>query len=139
MGLVFFATHPLAHYVVAKMYSVRVTNFFIAPSDFRKLPMKTANLFGSMIPTIGTKIDHSSLLKLNSEQRARIFGAGAIASTILILIPLSAATVLRESILAIIFGALFFLVNLGTELLFSTKVGDLAKMKHAYSESSQAH
>lgn len=136
MGLVFFATHPLAHYIVAKMSSVGVTNFFIARSDFRKLPMKTAKLFGSMVPTIGTKLDHGALLKLNSEQRARIYGAGAIASTILVLIPLSAAIVSHESILAIIFGALFFLVNLASELMFSTKVGDLAKMKQAYSESS---
>ena len=139
MGLVFVSTHPLAHFVVAKIYSARVTNFFIAPSDFRKLPMKTARIFGSMIPTIGTKLDHNSLLKLSNARRARIFGAGAIASTILILIPLSAAIVSHESIIGIIFGGLFFLVNLGTELMFSTKVGDLAKMKQAYSGSSHAH
>ena len=49
------------------------------------------------------------------------------------------AIVSHESIFGIIFGGLFFLVNLGTELVFSTKVGDLAKMKQAYSGSSHAH
>ena len=133
MGLVFFSTHPLAHYVVARAYGARVLYFFIAPSDFRRLPQKVARILGSNLPTIGTKLDRVSLSKLSNEKRARIFGAGAISSSVLILIPLVYFIVFSQTaFIAQIFGMSFFIGNLVFELAFSTKVGDLAKMKREY-------
>src|SRR5579875_230924 len=136
MALVFFSTHPLAHYIVAGIYGVRVEHFFIAPSDFRKLNQRGAKFFGSKVPTLGTKLDRGTLSGISSEKRARIYGAGAIASSILILVPLIySATIGRGSPIAILLGILFFAGNLAFELEFSTKVGDLSKMKREYIRS----
>ncbi|MHB8566474.1 MAG: hypothetical protein ACYC7D_09915 [Nitrososphaerales archaeon] len=129
MGLVFFSTHPLAHYIAARLYGVNVPYFFLSPSDFRNLDFQIAKILGSKIPTVGTKLDRESLSRLGPKERGRIFGVGAIASSLLIVLPLIYAITARFALLALSLGAVFFIVTIGTELTLSTKVGDLAKMK----------
>ena len=128
MGLLFFSSHPLAHYVVARLCGIKVMYFFLGRSDFRKLRGKLGT-FGNLIPTIGTKIDVIQIQGISKRRRSLVYGAGAIVSNVAMLFPLLAAWFFELNSIALILGTLFFLGSLGSEILFSSKVGDLAKMK----------
>jgi hypothetical protein len=128
MGLLFFSTHPLAHYVVARLYGIQVMYFFLGKSDFRKLGGKLG-MFGNLIPTIGTKIDVNRVQGISKRRRSLVYGAGAIVSNVAILLPLLTAWFFGLNPIALVLGTLFFLGSLGSEVLFSSKVGDLSKMK----------
>ena len=128
MGLLFFSSHPLAHYVVARLYGIQVKYFFLGKSDFRKLGGRLG-MFGNLIPTIGTKIDVDRIQGISKRRRSLVYGAGAIVSNVVILLPLLTAWYFELNSIALILGTLFFLGSLGSEILFSSKVGDLAKMK----------
>lgn len=128
MALLFFSAHPLSHYVAARMYRVRVKYFFLGRSDFRRLG-GTLGRAGKLLPTIGTKIDSDQIRKRSKNERAFVFGAGAIVSSAVILIPLIFAFTRHVHFVALVLGTLFFLGNIVIEAQFSTKVGDLAKMK----------
>lgn len=128
MGLIFFASHPLSHYFVAKMYGVNVKYFFLGRSDFRKLG-GTLGKIGELVPTIGTKLDLDQTRALSKNRRGFLFGSGAIVSNLLMLFPLIAGWFFGLSYVALALGGLFFVASLGTEFAFGTKVGDLSKMK----------
>lgn len=132
IALVFFSSHPLAHYFSGLVFGVRTEYFFLSRSDFRKLGGSLGKL-GNAIPTIGVKFDKSQLADVSRSKRAFLFGAGAIVSNVGMLIPISLAVVLKFSLVSTTLAALFLLISLGTELLFSTKVGDLSKMRHELS------
>jgi hypothetical protein len=129
---VFFASHPLGHLVTARAYGVRTDYFFVGRSDFRKLPSKAVRLAGGLMPTIGTKLKKDELAKLPPRKRGYIFGAGVIVSNALVGIELLYVLVAGFILPAVLLGALFFVVMLATELLFSTKVGDLGKMTNEF-------
>ena len=130
MGLIFFATHPLAHYLIARLYGVGVAYFYLAPSDFRKLPH--AGTIGKMIPTIGTKLDQESFHAQKPGNRGIILGSGAIMSSIVMALPLLFALTFNYSLLSLMLGCLLLVGNVASELAFSTKVGDLYKMKREF-------
>jgi len=132
MVVVFFASHPLGHLFLAMAYGVRTEYFFVGRSDFRKLPSKFLGLAGGFVPTIGTKLMKNELAKVQPRRRGYIFGAGAIVSNSLVGIELAYVLEAGFSLLASLLGALFFIAVIATEVLFSTKVGDLGKMANEF-------
>ena len=132
MVLVFFSLHPLAHYATGLAFHVRTRYFFLSRSDFRKLGGSLGRL-GNAIPTIGVKFDSERLKTTSRSRRAFLFGVGAIASNVGMLVILLISVALDFGLVSSTIGTLFFLASLGTELLFSTKVGDLNKMRRARS------
>lgn len=134
MALVFFFSHPLAHYATGLVYGVKTRYFFLSSSDFRKLGGSLGK-FGNRLPTIGVKFDPAQLATVTQSRRAFLFGVGAIASNVGMLAILSLAIILDFGLIPLALGALFLLASIGTELLFSTKVGDLNKMRRAQSRA----
>lgn len=132
MVIMFFSSHPLSHYFVALLCRVRVKYFFLGKSDFRKLGGVIGRI-GSMIPTIGTKLDLSKLSTLSRRQRAFLFGSGAIVSNILLSLLLFISFLLDFSLIALIFGLVLLLMTLYTEFAYGTRAGDLDKMRREYS------
>ncbi|MGI0092152.1 MAG: hypothetical protein ACREBS_10620 [Nitrososphaerales archaeon] len=131
MALVFYCSHPLSHYIVGKIYGINTKFFFLGKSDFRKLNGALGKL-GGMFPTIGIKLDPAKVAGLpRGGKKGFLFGSGAIVSSAVIVIPIAIAAVTRFSLIALVIGLLFFLWNLSFELAFSTKTGDLAKMRRA--------
>jgi len=128
MVVVFFASHPLGHLFLARAYGVSTEYFFVGRSDFRKLNLKVASVVGGLVPTIGTKLRKDELAKLQPRKRGYVFGAGVMVSNALVGIELVCVLVAGFSLSAVILGAAFFVAMLATEVLFSTKVGDLGKM-----------
>jgi hypothetical protein len=128
MVVVFFASHPLGHFFLARAYGVGTEYFFVGRSDFRKLPSKVVKLAGGLMPTIGTKLKKDQLATLSPRERGYVFGAGVIVSNALVGIELVYVLAAGFSLPAVLLGALFFVVMLATEVLFSTKVGDLGTM-----------
>ena len=136
MGLVFYASHPLGHFLVARAYGVRTEYFFVGRSDFRKLELKPMSLVGGLTPTIGTKLKKDELASLPPRRRGYVFGAGVIVSNALVGIELAYVLVAGFSLPAVVLGALFFVATVATELAFSTKVGDLGKMRREFEKRS---
>lgn len=138
MGLVFYASHPLGHFFAARAYGVRTEYFFVGRSDFRKLNLKPMRLIGGLTPTIGTKLKQDELASLSPRGRGYVFGAGVIVSNALVGIQLVYVLVAGFSPPAAILGALFLIATLATELVFSTKVGDLGKMRREFEKRNPA-
>ncbi len=136
MVMVFFASHPLGHFFLARAYGVRTEYFFVGKSDFRKLPSKVVKLAGGLMPTIGTKLKKDELAKLPPRKRGYVFGAGVIVSNGLVGVELLYVLAAGFSLPAVLIGALFFMVMLATEVLFSTKVGDLGKMSNEFKKQA---
>lgn len=132
MAFVFFFSHPLAHFFTGLAFGVRTSYFFLSSSDFRKLGGSFGKI-GNAIPTIGVKFDLGQSVKLSRTKRGFLFGAGAIVSNVGMLIPLLLAIHLNFGLIPLLLGMLFFFASLGTEFLFSSKVGDLSKMKRELS------
>jgi uncharacterized oligopeptide transporter (OPT) family protein len=132
MGLVFYASHSLGHFFAARAYGVGTEYFFVGRSDFRKLKLKPMSLVGGLTPTIGTKLKKDELASLPPRKRGYVFGAGVIVSNALVGIQLVYLLVAGFGLPAVILGTLFFVVTLATELMFSTKVGDLGKMRREF-------
>jgi hypothetical protein len=135
MGLVFYSSHPLGHFFVAKAYGASTEYFFIGRSDFRKLRMKPMSIIGGLMPTIGTKLKKPGLASLSPRRRGYVFGAGVIVSNALVGIQLVYVLAGGFSLPAVLLGALFFVVMLATEFMFSTKVGDLGKMRNEFAKT----
>ncbi|HEV2389591.1 MAG TPA: hypothetical protein VGS04_02590 [Nitrososphaerales archaeon] len=138
MGLVFYASHPLGHFFAARAYGVHTEYFFMGRSDFRRLKLKPMSLIGGLTPTIGTKLKKEDLASLSPRKRGYVFGAGVIVSNALVGIQLAYILVAGFSLPAVVFGTLFFVATLATELVFSTKVGDLGKMRMEWGKGSPA-
>jgi hypothetical protein len=128
MGIIFYASHPLGHFFTARAYGVGTEYFFVGRSDFRKLRMKPMSHVVGLMPTIGTKLKKEDLSLLPTRKRGYIFGAGVIVSNALVGIELLYVLAAGFRLPAVLLGALFFAATLATELLFSTRVGDLGKM-----------
>jgi hypothetical protein len=136
MGLVFYASHPLGHYFVARAYGVSTEYFFVGRSDFRKLGLKPVNILGGLTPTIGTKLKKGELASLSPRKRGYVFGAGVVVSNALVGIQLAYILTAGFTLPAVLLGTLFFLGTVATELMFSTKVGDLGKMRREFEKNT---
>lgn len=86
-----------------------------------------------MMPTVGTKFDPEQAAGIAKTRRAFMFGSGAIVSSVAMSVPLIVAVILGFNIVPLVVGTLFFIVTLATEIMFSTKIGDLAKMRRELS------
>jgi hypothetical protein len=128
MGAVFYAGHPLGHFITAKAYGVGTEYFFVGMSDFGRLDMKPMSTIGGLFPTIGTKLKKSELAPLPPRKRGYVFGSGVIFSVTLMAVQLVYVFIASFSLLAVVVAFLFFAATLATEFLFSTKIGDIAKM-----------
>jgi len=137
--LVFYLSHPLGHFLTAMAFGVRTDYFFVGKSDFRKLALKPMSLIGGLTPTIGTKLNKEELSKLPPRRRGYIFGAGVIVSNALVGVELLYVLVAGFSLPAVLLALLFFLATLMTEFLFSTKVGDLGKMRGEFKKQMPSH
>jgi hypothetical protein len=136
MVVVFFASHPLGHLLLAWAYGVGTEYFFLGRSDFRKLPSKLVKLAGGLMPTIGTKLKKDELAKVPPRKRGYIFGAGVILSNTLVAIELVYVLAAGFSLPAALLGAVFLVAMLATEALFSTQVGDLGKMANEFKKQT---
>jgi hypothetical protein len=134
MGLLFFSSHPLGHFLVARAEGVRTEYVFVGRSDFRKLKLKPMSLVGALVPTVGTKLRKDELASLPPRKRGYIFGAGVIVSNALMGMELAYVLVSGFGWASIALGVLFFSATVATETLFSTKVGDLAKMRNEFNK-----
>ena len=135
MGLMFYSSHPLGHFFTARAYGVGTEYFFLGKSDFRKLKLKPVSGLGAMMPTIGTRLERGQLTSLAPRKRGYIFGSGVIFSVALMAVQLFYVFIAGFSFLSLVFASLFFVATLATEVLFSTKVGDLAKMETEFRKS----
>ena len=132
MGLVFYSSHPLGHFFTARAYGVGTDYFFVGKSDFRNLKAKPMSLVGGLMPTIGTKLKKDELASLPPRRKGYVFGAGVIVSNALVGVQLVYVLVAGFSLPAVLFGVLFFVAVVATEFMFSTKVGDLRKMRNEF-------
>lgn len=146
MVIIWYAAHPLSHYVVSRLCGVRTLFFYIGRSEMGKSSNKSSSLSNppSLIKnasramiTVGTKLQRSEKFALiPSWKRGFIFGSGAIIGIILLaVIELFSIFDHRYDIISILLGGAFFLLTLVTELGLSTKTGDLSKMKRELSKS----
>jgi len=134
MGLVFYAGHPLGHLVVARVLGVGTDYLFVGRSDFRKLKLRPMSIVGGLMPTIGTRLNREGLARIRPRKRGYIFGAGVIVSNALVGLELVYVLVAGFGVIADLLGVLFCVVMVATELMFSTKVGDLGKMAREFSK-----
>ncbi len=135
MGLMFYSSHPLGPYITARAYGVSTEYFFLGRSDFRKLGLRPMSALGAVLPTVGTKLRKSELAPLPPRKRGYIFGSGVIFSIAFMAVQLVYVFVSGFNLLSSIFALLLFLATLATEVLFSTEVGDLAKMTREFRKS----
>ena len=136
MVVIWYAAHPLSHFVVAKICGVRTLFFFIGPSDIGKNGPSIAKKISPFLITVGTKLDRSSLLAISKTRKAWILGSGALVGVIILaLIESFAILDFKFNTVSPVLGGLFFLLTVGTELVLSTKSGDLSKMKKELSKA----
>ena len=136
MVLIWYASHPLSHYISAKILGVRTLYFYIGTTEMRSLDYPISKILDKYFITIGTKLETQKLKSLSRGRRSFVFGAGTIVSTWVAALTLGCAVVLGFSLAALLLGSLFFFGTLATELLFSTKAGDLAKMNRELRKNS---
>jgi hypothetical protein len=130
MIIIWYAAHPLSHYIVAKIFDISTLFFFVGPSDMGRNGPSYAKKISPFLVTVGTKIDREKFRALSKNRRACVSGIGAIVGLIILaLIELVGIFASRLSLAAVILGGLFFLFTLGTELTLSVRSGDIAKMK----------
>lgn len=129
MALLWYVSHPLSHCSIAKIYRVSTLYFYIGRSEMRKVKTPFSKLISKYLVTVGTKLDRKKFSALSPNSRALVMGSGAIVSTILSALVLIYALARDFGTFALLFGGLFFFANLVTEILLSTKAGDLKKMK----------
>lgn len=134
MLLIFYCSHPLAHFIAGRAYGVRTQYFFLGKSDFRKIGGSIGRLSG-FLPTLGTKFDTTKVAVVGRIPRAILFGSGAIVSSVMMAAPLLIAFIFSFNRAALLLGTLVFLATILTELIFSTRIGDLQKMKRELARS----
>lgn len=138
MIVIWYASHPLAHAMFAKIFGVPILFFYVGRSEMGRMGNSTtiAKKVSPFLITIGTKLDRSKLSIMSRNRRAWTLGAGALVGiVILAIIESFAIASFRFGLFSLIFGGLFFTLTIGTELLLSTKSGDLFKMKEQFASS----
>ena len=127
--IMWYAFHPISHYVTALRYGVRTIYFYIGKSEMGKAKVKGAKELSSVLITVGTRLDRTQFKALERKKRAIVYASGAIYGMILLAILEVIAILLDYDFYSIGLGALFFIITLATEVTLGTKSGDLCKMK----------
>jgi hypothetical protein len=131
VAIIWYALHPLAHYIVAMFCKVRTLFFYIGRSELRKCTSPSiVKKFAPLLITVGTKLNQDELKLATKSKRAWIYGSGALFGIVVIaLIESYALLDFRYNIISLLLGGLFFLFTLLTEITLSTQSGDLSKMR----------
>jgi hypothetical protein len=128
--IVWFTSHPLAHFITAKLCRVRTLFFYIGRSELRSSNFSITKKLASHLVTVGIKLDQAQMKLVSKSKRAWIYGSGALVGIVVIAAIESYALLdLRYNIISLALGGLFFLITLITELTLSTQSGDLSKMR----------
>ncbi|MHB1907733.1 MAG: hypothetical protein ACYCQJ_02535 [Nitrososphaerales archaeon] len=129
IAIMWYAFHPISHYLTALRYSVRTNYFYLGKSEMGKAKVKGAKELSSVMITVGTSLDKTRFKALQRRKRAIVYASGAIYGMVLLAILEAIAIFLGYDFYSISLGALFFFITLATEATLSTKSGDLYKMK----------
>ncbi len=131
VAIIWYAAHPLGHYIVARFCKVRTLFFYIGRSELRNsTSLSIVKKLASLLITLGTKLNQEDLKIVSKNKRAWIYGSGALVGIVVIaLIESYALLDLRYNLITLLLGGLFFLFTLLTEIGLSTKSGDLSKMR----------
>ncbi len=128
MILLWYVAHPLAHLIVASANGISVRYFYLGRTELSKA-FEVAKPVSKYVLTIGTKLDTEKFHAHPRSTRALVMGSGVITSTTVSALVLIYAFVGGLGVYTVILGGLFFIITLATEILYSTKSGDLKKMK----------
>jgi hypothetical protein len=129
MGCLEFFPHGLAHYLTGRLVGVRFKYYFLAKSSATKLKLPLLSELANQFPVLALKIEPESLRSASGGKRAMMFASGAAASMIL---PFIAPVASIGRVPALISGILFFVAvaNVGFDLYYSPKAGDLSRIHH---------
>jgi hypothetical protein len=113
-GVLLLTTHSLAHWLVGRMFGMRFTHYFLG---------------GPSPPRPGAKLDYASYLGTSPRRRALMHASGAVVTKILpfAFIPVAVALGLPGWSMALL--AVTGVVQIITDILFSTKTSDWKKVK----------
>jgi hypothetical protein len=113
-GALLAGTHDLAHWVIGRVVGIRFTELFIARPNR---------------PQPGIKIDYATYLRASPRARAWMHAAGALVTKLVpfALIPLAVAARTPRWVTVIL--ALLGVVQVATDVLFSTKTSDWKRFK----------
>lgn len=113
-GVLELTTHALAHWVVGRMMGMRFTHYFLG---------------GPPPPRPGAKVDYSTYLKVPPARRALMHASGAVVTKVIpfALIPVAQRLDLPRWVLYLLIAV--GILQLLTDLLFSTKTSDWKKVK----------
>ena len=84
--------------------------------------------------TIGVKLDPITLSSASPLNRGLIFAVGVVASNVAMFLVLVGAAILHYPIIGLVIGGLVEIASVASELLGSTKVGDLSKMRREFAK-----
>jgi hypothetical protein len=128
MGCFVFFPHGLAHYVTGRLVGVRFKYYLLTKSSVSKLKLPLLSELANQIPVLALKVDPESLRSASRGKRAMMFASGAAASMIL---PFIAPLASIGRVPALISGILFLVAvaNVGFDLYYSPKAGDLSRIR----------
>jgi hypothetical protein len=129
--ILWYSSHPLAHYISAKALGVKTLYFYVGRSELRKSGIGVVKSLAGHLVTIGTKLDAKMLPRLTMIQRAFIYGSGAIISACVSALIFLYSVSEGYNPLTVAIALIFFLFSVTNELVLSTKSGDIAKMRKA--------
>lgn len=113
-GTLLLTTHSLSHWVVGRLLGMRFTHYFLG---------------GPSPPRPGAKVDYATYLRVSPGKRALMHASGAVVTKVLpfALVPVAALLDLPGWSMALL--VLLGLVQIITDILFSTKTSDWKKVK----------
>lgn len=132
--IMWYALHPLSHFVTASIFGVKTRYFYVGKSEMGKAEILGAKELSKFLVTIGTSLDKTRLASIQRNDRALIFGSGAVFGLVFLLILEVISFIRGFNLISLSLGSLYFLVTLGTELTLSAKSGDISKMKRELSK-----
>ena len=108
------ATHGLAHQAVGRMVGMRFTHWFIGALSR---------------PQPGVKVDYATYLRVPARKRAWMHAAGALLGKVVPFLAIPPALVMEAPGWTVIVLAVFGLVQILTDIFWSTKASDWKKVR----------
>lgn len=113
-GMLVGSTHGLGHLVVGRIVGIRFTSWFVA---------------GVKRPQPGVKVDYSTYLRTPPRRRAWMHAAGALTTKLIPILLIGAAVAADLQTWAIVAIVVLAVVQVVTDVLWSTKAADWKKFK----------
>ncbi len=114
VGTLLITTHSLTHWIVGRMMGIRFTHYFLG---------------GPPPPRPGAKVDYETYLQTPPKRRALMHASGAVVTKIIPFAMLLVAASLQVKTWAFYGLIVVGVVQIATDLLFSTKTSDWKKVK----------